>query len=76
MKQSAKIIFRVSPEMKAFVKEFSEKMNMEVSDFMRLMVEYYFLAQFSRTGSYREIKKKFFDIYDNPEKGKNDKQKK
>jgi hypothetical protein len=63
MKQSEKIVFRVSPTLKSFVKEFSEKMNMDISEMMRLIIEYYFLAQFSRTGSYKEIRKKFFDMY-------------
>lgn len=63
MKQSEKIIFRLRPDQKAFVKEFAEKMGMDISEFLRLIVEYYFLAQFSRTGSYKEIRKKFFDMY-------------
>lgn len=43
MKQSEKIIFRLSPEMKSFVKEFAEKMGMDISDFMRIVLEYYYL---------------------------------
>jgi antitoxin component of RelBE/YafQ-DinJ toxin-antitoxin module len=43
MKQSQKIIFRVREDMKVFVKEFAEKMGMDTSDFMRLVLEYLYL---------------------------------
>lgn len=43
MKQSEKIIFRVKPSMKVFVREFAEKMGMDTSDFMRLVLEYLYL---------------------------------
>jgi len=63
MKQSDKIIFRVKPEMKRFVREFAEKMGMDTSDFMRLVLEYYYLAMFTRTGSYKDIREKFFTMF-------------
>jgi hypothetical protein len=63
MKQSEKIIFRVKPQLKEFVKEFAGKMGMDTSDFMRLMIEYYFMAMFSQTGSYKEIRERFFTMY-------------
>jgi antitoxin component of RelBE/YafQ-DinJ toxin-antitoxin module len=43
MKQSSKIIFRLSDDMKAFVKEYAEKMGMDISEFMRLVLEYCYL---------------------------------
>jgi hypothetical protein len=63
MKQSAKIIFRVRNEMKDFVKEFAGKMGMDTSDFMRLVLEYYYFAMFTQQGSYKEIREKFFSLY-------------
>lgn len=68
MKQSEKIIFRVKPQLKEFVKEFAGKMGMDTSDFMRLMIEYYFMAMFSQTGSYKEIRERFFSMYPDREK--------
>jgi hypothetical protein len=69
MKQSEKIIFRLKPSLKTFVKEYAEKMDMDISEFMRMVLEYYYLAMFSQTGSYKEIRKKFFDMFP-PEKKK------
>ena len=60
---TAKVIFRLKPEMKEFIKEFAGKMNLDISDMMRLMVEYYFFCYFVKQGSYEEIQKKFFDLY-------------
>lgn len=68
MKQSEKIIFRVRKDMKLFVKEFAEKMGMDTSELMRLILEYYFLAQYLEQGSYRQIRQKFFDMYPEREK--------
>lgn len=63
MKQSEKIIFRTKPMMKSFVREFAEKMGMDTSDFMRLVLEYWFLCYFCKEGSYKTIRQKFFDLY-------------
>jgi hypothetical protein len=63
--RSEKIIFRVSPSLKAFAKEYSEKMGLDLSDFMRLVLEYYWMAFFTQTGSYKEIREKFFSMYPN-----------
>jgi hypothetical protein len=63
--RTEKIIFRIRPDMKAFVREFSEKMGLDISDFMRLVLEYYYMAYFSKTGSYEEIREKFFSMYPN-----------
>jgi len=63
MKRTEKIIFRESPEMKLFIKEFSSKVGMDISEFMRIVIRYYFMAYFTKQGSYRDIKKKFFGIY-------------
>jgi hypothetical protein len=49
--------------MKAFVKEWADKMGMDTSEFMRLVLEYYYLAVFTRTGSYADIRKKFFTMF-------------
>ena len=68
MKQSEKIIFRVKPQMKSFVREFAEKMGMDTSDFMRLVLEFYYLAYFTKQGSYKDIREKFFTMYPNSEK--------
>lgn len=68
MKQSEKIIFRVKPSLKEFVKEFAEKMGMDTSDFMRLVLEYYYMAYFSKTGSYKEIRERFFSLYPSDKK--------
>lgn len=71
--QTDKIIFRVKPQMKAFVREFSEKMGLDVSDFMRLVLEYYWMAFFTKTGSFDEIKTRFFDMYPDREEKNDDK---
>jgi len=63
MKQSEKLIFRIKPEQKAFVKEYAEKMGMDVSEFLRLVLEYYFLAYFTKQMGFKEIRKKFFQTY-------------
>lgn len=63
MKQSEKIIFRIKPEMKLFVKEFSEKMGMDISEFMRMVLEYYYLAYFTKQMDFNEIRRKFFRTY-------------
>jgi hypothetical protein len=70
MKQSQKIIFRTSPELKAFVREFAEKNGMDTSDFLRLILHYYFMAFFTKQGSYREIRERFFQLYPPDEKSK------
>jgi hypothetical protein len=49
--------------MKEFVREFAEKMGMDTSDFMRLVLEYWFMAYFVKQGSYKDIRQKFFDLY-------------
>ena len=63
MKQSEKIIFRVKPQLKEFVKEFAEKMGMDTSDLMRLIVEFYFFHFFTGQSSYRDIRERFFKMY-------------
>lgn len=68
MRQSEKIIFRVTTEQKAFVKEFAEKTGMDTSEFLRTIIQYYFMAYFSKSGSYEEIRKRFFAM--NPKKSK------
>jgi hypothetical protein len=49
--------------MKVFVREFAEKMGMDTSDFMRLVLEFYYMAYFTKQGSYKEIREKFFAMY-------------
>lgn len=58
--------------MKEFVREFADKMGMDTSDFMRLVLEYYWMAYFCKQFSYKDIRQKFFDLYPNhdPKKGK------
>jgi hypothetical protein len=56
--------------MKDFIKEFSEKTGMDISEFMRTVVRYYFLAYFTRQGSYHDIRAKFFNIYPDKKTGK------
>jgi len=63
MKQSEKIIFRVKPQLKEFVKEFAEKMGMDTSDLMRLIVEFYFFHFFTGQSSYRDIRERFFKMF-------------
>jgi hypothetical protein len=54
--------------MKEFVREFAEKMGMDTSDFMRLVLEYYWMAYFTRTGSYKDIRDRFFSMFPDNEK--------
>lgn len=54
--------------MKEFVREFAEKMGMDTSDFMRLVLEYYWMAYFTRTGSYKDVRDRFFSMF--PDKKK------
>lgn len=53
--------------MKEFVKEFASKMGMDTSEMLRMMIDYYFMSYFSRTGSYEEIRQKFFRLYPSEE---------
>jgi|GEM_PF-5543817 hypothetical protein len=61
--RTAKIIFRVKPEMKHFVKEFSEKQGLDISDFMRMMLEYFYMSYFTGSDSYIELKRKFLNMF-------------
>jgi hypothetical protein len=69
--RTEKIIFRVKPEMKQFVREFSEKQGVDVSDFMRMMLNFFYMAYFTDSMSYEDLKRKFFSMY--PNGAKNDK---
>jgi uncharacterized protein with von Willebrand factor type A (vWA) domain len=75
MKQSEKIIFRIKPEMKSFVKEFSEKMGMDISELMRLIIEYYFFSFFMGTGTYKDMRERFFIMFPSDDKNKYNNQK-
>jgi hypothetical protein len=69
--RTEKIIFRVKPEMKRFVKEYAEKLGLDISDFMRMMLEWYYMAYFTgEKQSYQELREKFFKMYPNGGRGK------
>lgn len=70
--RSEKIIFRVKPEMKEFIKEFASKQGLDISDFMRLILEYFCMAYFTGQEPYQELKKRFYAMFPND----NDEQKK
>jgi len=70
--RTEKIIFRVKPQMKYFVKEFAEKQGLDISDFMRMMLEYFFMGYFTNQAPYQELRQKFFNMY--PNGAKNDTQ--
>lgn len=63
--RTEKIIFRVKPEMKAFVKEWADRQGLDISDFMRMMLNYFYMAYFTDSSPYDELKKKFFTMYPN-----------
>jgi hypothetical protein len=63
--RTEKIIFRVNPEMKDFVKEWADRQGLDISDFMRMMLNYFYMAYFTNTGSYDDMKSKFFRMYPN-----------
>jgi hypothetical protein len=63
--RSGKIIFRVKPEMENFVKEFAKKQELDTSDFMRMMLEMFFMSYFTQGESYQDLRKKFFGMFPN-----------
>jgi hypothetical protein len=63
--RTEKIIFRVKPQMKSFVREFAEKQGLDISDFMRMMLEYFYMNYFVEGESYQDLRKKFFSMYPN-----------
>ena len=66
-----KIIFRVKPELKSFVREFAENQGLDISDFMRMMLEYFYMSYFTQGKSYQDLRIKFFKMF--PNGAKNDK---
>jgi len=63
--RTEKIIFRVKPEMKQFVKEFASRIGLDVSDLMRMILQYYFMSYFTGTFNFEDMKKRFFEMYPN-----------
>jgi hypothetical protein len=57
-----KIIFRVKPQLKDFVVEFASNMGLDLSDFMRMMLEYFYMSYFTEGESYMNLKAKFMKL--------------
>lgn len=63
MKQNEKVVFRLKNEQKMFINDFAQKMGMDLSEFLRMIIEYFFLAYFSKQPSYNEMRRIFFEAY-------------
>jgi len=63
--RTEKIIFRVKPEMKQFVKEFANQMNMDISDLMRMILNYFFMSYFTGEFNFQRMRERFNEMFSN-----------